>query len=146
MRTLKVEWNEGWKKSPRYRKASKIDSSFPFQKFRKSAAGLSRAQTSILTQLRTGHIALNGYLARIHRADSPLCPSCDTAVEVVHHYLFDCPAYRNEHHLLSQVLGRKARSLRYLLGNAVGMRELLRYIGRTKRFSKGFSEVLPPDE
>jgi hypothetical protein len=144
-RSLKTEWSERWKKSPRYKKASKVDSSFPFQKFRKAADGLSRAQTSILTQLRTGHIALNSYLARIHKVDSPLCSACKRSIESVHHYLFECPAYRNERHVLSQALGRKARSLRYLLGNEKGMKELLRYVGRTKRFTQGFGEVSPHD-
>ncbi|KAJ7791421.1 hypothetical protein B0H14DRAFT_3500492 [Mycena olivaceomarginata] len=38
--------------------------------------GLHRTQCSILTQLRTGYIGLNAYLARFGLVNSNLCPTC----------------------------------------------------------------------
>ncbi|KAJ7683119.1 hypothetical protein B0H17DRAFT_942155, partial [Mycena rosella] len=43
-----------------------------------------------LTQLRTGHIALDAYLYRLHLALSPDCP----VPESVPHLFLACPAQR----------------------------------------------------
>ncbi|KAI0780361.1 hypothetical protein BD413DRAFT_457113, partial [Trametes elegans] len=53
-----------------------IDSTPPSLAVHKLYQGLSRQQCSILSQLRSGHVGLNAYLARIHAVDSPLCQSC----------------------------------------------------------------------
>ena len=145
LKQLKDVWRARWRESPRFGRVSKIDTSFPFTKFQNVTADLSRAQTSILTQLRTGHIGLNKHLARINRADSPLCPSCQVAEESVHHFLFECPAYRNERHILAQALGRKATSLKFLLNHKKGTKELLKYIGRTGRLRRSFGDVTPKE-
>ena len=143
LRRLKDSWRARWGASPRYGRISKIDSSFPFSKFQKASSTLTRAQSSIIVQLRTGHIGLNKHLARINRSDTPLCPSCKLAVESVHHFLFDCPAYRNERHTLNQALGRKASSLKFLLSDKTGVQEVLKYIGRTGRLRRNFGDVTP---
>jgi hypothetical protein len=143
LKMLKGIWRTRWLRSPRFSKLSKIDPSCPLSKFQKATAELTRAQTSVLIQLRTGHIGLNKHLARIKRSDTPLCPSCRLAEESVHHLLFDCPAYRNERHLLNQALGRKASSLKFLLNHAKGIQAVLKYIGRTGRLKKNFGDVTP---
>lgn len=72
----KVRWLELWKASPRFARFQHIDRAFPFNKFRKISNTLSRSQSSLLIQLRTGHIPLNGYLHRINRSDVRRCASC----------------------------------------------------------------------
>ena len=54
--------------------------------------GKSKAQASILCQLRTGIARLNGYLSKINAVESEMC-SCKTGVETVHHFLFYCPLW-----------------------------------------------------
>jgi ribonuclease HI len=142
-RQLKLAWLDRWKASPRYNRIIKIDTSFPLTKFRKATNELSRAQSSIVIQMRTGHIGLNLHLARINKSDTSLCPSCSQADESVHHFLFECRRYRNERHLLTKALGRKASSLKYLLGHKKGITELLKFIGRTGRLRKSFGDITP---
>jgi hypothetical protein len=143
LKKLKATWHNRWKSSPRFDRLSRIDSSFPFSRFQKASVDLTRAQTSVLIQLRTGHVGLNKHLACINRSDSPLCPSCKTAVESVHHFLFECRAYCNEWHLLNHLLGRKASSLKFLLSHKKGLQEVLKFVGRTGRLKKGFGDVTP---
>jgi len=105
----------------------------PSNGFRKLTEGLSRAQTSILVQLRTGHIALNAYLHRITKADSPTCPSCNQDDETVHHFLFDCPTWRHERWQLSQALGWDSKLVTCVLNSLKGVKAVLKYVGRTGR-------------
>ncbi|KAJ7153407.1 hypothetical protein C8R43DRAFT_828743, partial [Mycena crocata] len=50
---------------------------------------LHRSQCSIITQMRTGHVGLNAYLARFGAVDSSLCPMCREP-ETVNHFLLAC--------------------------------------------------------
>ena len=68
----------------------KINAKLPSHSFLAATNHLSRAEMSVLMQLRTGHIPLNAFLRRIGRADSPTCPACQHTNEMIHHYLFDC--------------------------------------------------------
>ncbi|KAJ3804320.1 hypothetical protein F5876DRAFT_53542, partial [Lentinula aff. lateritia] len=135
--------------SPRHGKFTTIDPKGTNSKFAENAGELRRKQTSILFQLRTGHVPLNSHLHRIGEADSPNCPHCDTAgratIETVKHYITECPAYRKERFCLRQKLGRQTRSLRHLLSDKKCTPHLLRYIGGTKRFEKVFRDVTPAD-
>ena len=54
--------------------------------------GKSKAQASVLCQLRTGIAHLNSHLAKINAVRSEMC-SCNTGVETVHHFLFYCPLW-----------------------------------------------------
>ena len=58
--------------------------------------GLARAQSSILTQLRTGKIALRSFLFATTLADSPVCNKCNKENQTVEHILFRCPRYRRQ--------------------------------------------------
>ncbi|KAI0370423.1 hypothetical protein BV20DRAFT_1052461 [Pilatotrama ljubarskyi] len=49
---------------------------YPSESVHKLYRGLSRRQCSILTQLRSSHVCLNVYLARIKAVDSALCTTC----------------------------------------------------------------------
>lgn len=141
---LKELWRAQWKKSPRSLKMKKYDPSLPPIKFHKEVTSFTRAQTSLLVQLRTGHSPLYHFLYRIKKVDSPICPQCHLAEETLHHYLFECPAYRNQHHYMSQKLGRKATSLKYIFGDGVHI--LLRFIGKTGRFRDIYGDLTPKDK
>ena len=127
-------WGEIWRQSPRHSKMSRIDSSMPSNKYRWVTDELSRAESSIVIQLRTGHAPLNAYLYRITKLDSLTCMHCRAGDETVHHYLFDCMSWRNEHWLLGHSLGRASKSLQNLLSTKRGISKVLKFIGRMQRF------------
>ncbi|KIM83301.1 hypothetical protein PILCRDRAFT_69478, partial [Piloderma croceum F 1598] len=88
-----------------------------------------------IAQLCTGHIPLNQHLFQIHRSETPTCPHCQgLTVETVRHYLFVCPHYQHERHILQQKLKRKADSISFLLSKPKATKPLLNYIHATKRF------------
>lgn len=139
---LKSLWEAEWSKSPRYAKFASLDKKLLSGSFRKLAKTLTRPQTSIIMQLRTGHIPLNGYLHRIRKAESPDCPHCPGIAETVQHYLLECNAYERPRHALRRTLGRTANDLSTLLCDRV--RETLKYVHHTKRFKNIYGEVLFP--
>ncbi|KAF3808262.1 hypothetical protein GCG54_00006881 [Colletotrichum gloeosporioides] len=53
--------------------------------------GLSRAQSSILIQCRTGYIGLKAFLHPKNLADTDMC-SCGQDEHTVEHLIFDCPS------------------------------------------------------
>lgn len=62
----------------------------PVKKVLEYWAGLRKASSSILMQLRTGRIALRGYLAKINRAETSQC-ACEQGRQTVSHTLLACP-------------------------------------------------------
>ncbi|EJD36112.1 hypothetical protein AURDEDRAFT_43289, partial [Auricularia subglabra TFB-10046 SS5] len=58
---------------------------------------LPRRSASLLTQLRTGHVGLHGFLARIKAVPSALCEVCRVP-ETVPHFLLQCPRFRLQRH------------------------------------------------
>lgn len=72
----KVSWIKMWTASPRFARFQHVDTAFPFNKYRKTVIALSRAQSSLLFQLRTGHIPLNSYLHRIKKSVTRRYASC----------------------------------------------------------------------
>ena len=65
-------------------------------KYRSLVSGLNRRQTSLLTQLRTGHAPLNHHLHKIGAWETPFCMHCKTKRETVYHYIMTCDAYRDQ--------------------------------------------------
>ncbi|KAH8800208.1 hypothetical protein F5884DRAFT_655566, partial [Xylogone sp. PMI_703] len=65
---------------------------------------LNSQDTAIIIQLRTGHLALNGPLARIHRAESARC-QCGAEEEMVRHFVFQCPRWIEQRQALREILG-----------------------------------------
>ena len=106
----------------------------PSNKFQRLITGFNRLQASILTQLRVGHIPLNAYLHRIKQVASPNCLKCGVGSETVHHFLFNCQAWRSEWWAMGKALWCKAKSLPHILNHREGAEELLRFIGRTEWF------------
>ena len=113
---------------------SKVDPSMPSNKYRMLTAELKRAQSSIIVQLRAGHVPLNMYLHRMSKTDQSVFLHCKTGDEIIHHYLFKCSKLRHKWWLLGQSIGRASRSLASLLGSKWGVKEVLKIVGRTGRF------------
>ena len=125
-------WRSEWATSPRFSKLSRIDPSMPSNGFCKLASKLSRAQASTLIQLRSGHIPLAKHLFRISKALSPVCPSCQSDEETVHHFLFDCPTWQHKHWSMGWMLGPKAKSVDHILNNQKGVEVLLKFVRSTR--------------
>jgi hypothetical protein len=101
MSKLKKRWEHRWKSSPREDLLKTIDNTAPSKKYLWLISDLDRHQVSMLFQLRTGHIGLNHHLFRIRKSDMPVCPNCQSlTVEMVKHFLIDCPFYRQERDVL----------------------------------------------
>jgi hypothetical protein len=121
---------------------SRFDMDKPSNAFLKLISPLSKKQASLLTGLRTGHIALNAHLNRIKRADAPECPHCPTELETVKHYLLDCPQYVCERQVLRNKLGREAGELHTLVTDETAVNALMRFIEASGRLKTTFGEVI----
>ena len=79
-------------------------------------------------QLRTGHIPISSYLARIGRALSLTCSTCVDAPETVYHFLVEC----DTDSLLTAVhfapLGRADGTFKRLLTTDRELRPLLEFV------------------
>jgi len=143
----KIRWKEAWQDSPRYARFQHVDPSFPFNKFRTLSDRLTRTQASLLMQLRTGHIPLNSYLHRIKKSNTRRCELCWgiarlEVTETVIHYLFECQAYAAERYDMDRALGRQSRDFQGIMASLDGIKELLKYVGRTARFKKTLGDAL----
>ena len=144
---IKARWQTDWKSSPRYLRMKYIDHRLPSDDFLDIISQLSRNQSSLLIQLRTGHIPLNQTLHRIKRSPTPFCPHCHPdVIETVHHLLLYCPHYARARRLLQAHLGSQSSSLSFLLGSRHGIPDLLRYIHNTNRLRATFGDVRPPED
>src|SRR5258706_3831080 len=130
----KHETRTWWKKSKRYKQIKFIDSSFPSSKYIQATSGLNRRQTSVLTQLRTGHIPLNGHLFHINKTESPHCNHCPNMVEDVAHLLFHCNKYAIQRHRLVMATKRKAFNSNHILTNPTAIRHMINFVNSTGRF------------
>jgi ribonuclease HI len=92
-----------------------MDSALPGKHTLQLYGPLSREDSGILAQARTGHTHLNEYRARIKQADSPLC-DCNGGVESVKHVLLHCPMWTTERQHLREVAGNRWGDVSFLLG------------------------------
>jgi hypothetical protein len=102
---------------------------------------MPRRHTSLLVQLRMRHVALNKYLHKIGKTNSPICPQCRSTQESVHLYLFRCPAFSEQRKRLEKRLKRGVNSIKTLLGGHKAMKHLFRYIHDMGRFEKSHGDV-----
>ena len=89
--------------------------------------------TSILTQLRTGNIALQLFLKKIKAMESALCPCCITP-ELVAHFLLHCHRYTSQRRKLRYKVGIATTSIPRLLSNEKVVPHMLNYIADTRQF------------
>ncbi|EED83187.1 predicted protein [Postia placenta Mad-698-R] len=118
---LKQEAEARWQISRRYAKTRRIDPT------------LSKNQTSILIQLRTGHAPLQQHLFRLRKAESAMCPTCGTNEETVIHYLLHCPTWKRARAPLRRALPAFRTLLRILLSSPEALPTLFGYIKATGR-------------
>lgn len=125
-----------WRASKRYAHACYIDEKMkdPQRHFLKRIRPLSRAQASLLFQLRTGHVPLNKHLHRIKRSDSPTCPLCHEEDETGLHFLLECPSLGKHRYHLSRAGAIVCRSVPLLLSRAKSLFYLFNCITATERF------------
>ncbi|KAL1657429.1 hypothetical protein GGF50DRAFT_36003, partial [Schizophyllum commune] len=86
-----------------------------------------------VTQLRSGHVGLNGYLARVKAVDSRMCSTCRVP-ETVEHFLLHCRRFQGARHRLRLAMGRVPLKLTTLLGDPKFRTPLLTFIRDTERF------------
>jgi hypothetical protein len=142
---IKEKWASSWKKAPRGIKMSTWDSTTPSNNFLNTISfnKFSRNDSSLLTQLYTGHVPLNSYLHRFKLVDSPRCPACGAASETTNHFLFTCPVYAYERWPLKNNC-KGELTLHKLLSDRKLTTSLLTYIKSTERF-KNKSEFIRPE-
>ncbi|KAJ7856047.1 hypothetical protein B0H13DRAFT_1603622, partial [Mycena leptocephala] len=124
---LDALWASAWESSPRYESSTGSTNRQLFIHSINPSSTLSRPNCSLIVQLRTRMIGVNAWLFKIHRAESPLCQTCQPR-EDVPHYIFFCSRFAHHRTSLRTALGRKATSVGYLLTDEKGIRHLLRYI------------------
>jgi ribonuclease HI len=137
----RAHWKTIWEKSPRYTRTRTIDPLMPSSNFIKLTNGLRRRTSSIYIQFHTHHIPLNYHLHRINKSDTSHCPICPGIDETIHHYLFDCPQYRREHHIFANAVRRNATSITHILTSKKTTPHLIRFINSTGRFKSTFGEL-----
>ncbi len=146
----KIKADRAWRKSPHYSRFQNIDSAPAQQaacRYRKLATSLPRKITSILVQLRTGHIGLNRHLFNIHCTKSPACPTCLHPNESVHHYLIRCPTYQNERETMQCSIGINGTMLtaKHMLSKQKNLPHLIQFLNDTRCFVTTF-RVFPDVE
>ena len=137
----KQETKNWWKGSKRYKRIKFIDSSFPSMKYIQATSGLNRRQTSVLTQLRTGHIPLNGHLHCIGKTESSHCNHCLNMVEDVPHLLFHCNKYAIQRHGLVMAVKRKSFNSNHILTDPAAIQHTLNFVNGTGRLRRIYGDI-----
>ncbi|KIM57554.1 hypothetical protein SCLCIDRAFT_43817, partial [Scleroderma citrinum Foug A] len=110
--------------------------------FLKLAGHLRKKHMAIYMQLCTGHVPLNKHLHCIRKSITASCLQCEgDQMETVHHYLFDCPRYDRERHVLQQKLGHNTLSTAHLLSEKTAQQALFRFIDSTKCLHATFGDI-----
>ena len=139
---LKEKWVALWEASDRSQRPLLAEDTFPYNDFHKRTYLLTRQQASLMIQIRSGHIPLNGYLYKIGRAETFLCQACNNhdnrvqCCETVNHFIFECTAYTEERDMLVGIIGRRHFNLHNLMSSTDNMCALASFVNRTGRFKK----------
>jgi hypothetical protein len=120
---------------PRFTKMSQIDLNLPNRKILKLLSLLPRRASSILVQLRTGHVSLNAFLKKIKVLDTTLCRKCRQPATITH-YLKHCTRFKEQCNHLRRKAGKACHAIPWLLGDPNIILFTLRYIQDTRRFDK----------
>jgi len=138
--TRTVKWRALWETSPRNKRMKKIDKDFPYTKFGKLTNKLMRKQTSILIQMRTGHLPLNDYLYKRKLAQLPNCNAClGGHKETLEHLLKECIAYKEQRKNLRKVLReRSLADFSTMLSDPKRARLIVKFVEGTKHWTNGY--------
>jgi hypothetical protein len=97
---------------------------------RKLHAGRTKAESALLTQLRTGKIGFNAFLheRRVPGYESPRC-ACGQGRMTVRHVLLTCRSWKNERETYIKPL--KTTDLKRILGTFKGASAATRFVQQT---------------
>jgi hypothetical protein len=133
-KSTSTRWNSRWRTSRRFKRMRTIDPSPPSHTFLSSLSNTPRNTSSLIVQLRTGHIALNHHLHKIGKSISPDCPGCGPGnPETIDHILLACPMYRSARKTLRDRFGRKSHDAKFLLNNPHAFSSLASFFRNTGR-------------
>ena len=123
---LKQQWKQAFTKAAQGKTnaAWKTTSSYTGPELRE---GLTRSESSILTQLRTGNIGLNQYLA--NRRVPGILPQCRCGhpKETISHFLLFCPDHPGRPQMLAEA---GTRDLAALISQKIPAQAVVRWIYR----------------
>lgn len=97
------------------RHAKRVDAALPGKHTRQLYDRLSWKEASVLAQLRTGMVRLNGYLYRINVAQTDQC-ACGQARETVEHFLFRCRKWTTHRTKMLQYTHTHRGNISFFLG------------------------------
>ncbi|RYN85679.1 hypothetical protein AA0119_g13223, partial [Alternaria tenuissima] len=95
--------------------SKRIDTALPGKHTRQLYDGLSRKESSVLAQLRTGMAQLNTYRHRIKASTTDQC-ECGQAAETVEHFLFRCRKWTTQRTEMLQCTQASRGNLPFYLG------------------------------
>jgi ribonuclease HI len=115
------EWKQEWQSSKNGRHLRHIDDGLPAKRTYRLYGPLSRHQTYLLTQLRTGHAWLASY-AKLHKHSAVDTCECG-ARETVVHILVDCPSLGVLRQQLRGKIGDAFNNVSSMLGGKLNNRQ-----------------------
>ncbi|KJZ69133.1 hypothetical protein HIM_11480 [Hirsutella minnesotensis 3608] len=95
--------------------SKRIDKALPGKHTRKLYDELTRKESEVLIQLRTGKSRLNSYLCKIGAVESDEC-ICGQSAETVEHFLFRCRRWTAQREIMRRYAGGKMGDLSFFLG------------------------------
>ena len=119
----------------------KTDPTASSHNYIKLTSKLPRKHTSILTQLRTGHIPLAKHLHRIGKCDSPICPDCLWSSESVQHFMLHCPAHQEARQRLRNKTGDRNIDITEIFTKPDKLQALFKYVAETGRLRNTFNNI-----
>jgi len=95
--------------------SKRIDKALPGKHTRKLYDELTRKESEVLVQLRTGKSRLNSYLRKIGAVESDEC-TCGQSAETVEHFLFRCRRWTVQREIMLRYARGKMGDLSFFLG------------------------------
>ena len=127
------KWKDRWEKSKKGRAIALFHSQLT-EKALKLYKGRTKPFYSILIQLRTEKIGLNGFLKRARVPNIEALCECKEAEETVEHFLFKCSRWMEQRTLLNGL-----KTIKEALGKRDNSERVVRYLlatGRLEQFSR----------
>jgi hypothetical protein len=111
------EWKIEWQQSKNGQHLKRLDRDLPSKRVLRLRKGMTRHQTYLFTQLRTGHAWVQAN-AKLHRLNDDDRCECG-ARETVTHVLVDCPLLSEPRKELRQKIGDSFNSVATMLGGNI---------------------------
>lgn len=131
------KWKEEWDTSTTGRQLYKVQPSISKSNLDKYR-NLSRIESTILFQMRTGKIGLNKFLHEVKIRDSPAC-QCGAHHQTTNHILLECPDWTDLRNKLLWQGGAGPRDTTVLLNDPTYSKRAARFMARTGLLGAGFT-------